>query len=73
MFKIYKNEYINKTFRLPAGLVKELTTLAQNNNVSLNNLVIQCCQYALLNHTLPQKDSQENFSHVPQNHTEGNR
>ncbi|MBQ9187992.1 MAG: hypothetical protein IJ138_01575 [Clostridia bacterium] len=47
MFKVQKEEYTNKTFRLPIGLVKELEQLAQKEKVSLNNLVIQCCQYAL--------------------------
>lgn len=49
MFKVKKTEYTNKTFRLPTELVKRLETVAQNQNVSLNNLVIQCCEYALNN------------------------
>lgn len=49
MFKIQKIEYTNKTFRLPTELVKNMETLAQNKGVSLNNLVIQCCEYALAN------------------------
>lgn len=39
----------NKTFRLPVVLVEKLSMLAQCNNISLNNLVKQCCEYALLN------------------------
>lgn len=49
MFKICKIEYINKTFRMPSALVKKLECLAQHKNVSLNNLIIQCCEYALEN------------------------
>ena len=49
MFKIEKIEMINKTFRLPATLVKELQKIAQEENISLNNLVKQCCEYALKN------------------------
>ena len=49
MFKVKKSEYVNKTFRLPIELVQKLEILAQNKNVSLNNLVIQCCEYALEN------------------------
>ncbi len=49
MFKVKKNEMINKTFRLPLELVQKLQTVAQNKEVSLNNLVIQCCEYALKN------------------------
>ncbi len=49
MFKVEKPEMINKTFRLPLKLVNEMQELAQNEGVSLNNLVIQCCEYALNN------------------------
>ena len=49
MFKIEKPEMVNKTFRLPLDLVEELSTVAQNQNISLNNLVKQCCEYALKN------------------------
>lgn len=49
MFKVKKTEYTNKTFRLPVELVKKMEKLAQNKSVSLNNLVIQCCEYALDN------------------------
>lgn len=49
MFKIKKNEMINKTLRMPVDLVQRLQTVAQNKEVSLNNLVIQCCEYALKN------------------------
>ena len=49
MFKIEKPEMINKTFRLPAELVERRQTVAQNQGVSLNNLVKQCCEYALNN------------------------
>ena len=47
MFRVKKEEYVNKTFRMPVELVKELEAVAQNERVSLNNLVIQCCMYAL--------------------------
>ena len=47
MFKITKIETVNKTFRLPLKLVEELQTIAQNKGVSLNNLVQQCCEYAM--------------------------
>ena len=49
MFKVKKTEYVNKTFRLPTDLVKRLEVVAKNKNVSLNNLVVQCCEYALEN------------------------
>jgi len=49
MFKVKKTEHINKTFRMPLELVKKLEVLAQEKQVSLNNLIIQCCEYALDN------------------------
>ena len=49
MFNVKKTEHTNKTFRMPVELVKKLELLAQEKNVSLNNLVIQCCEYALEN------------------------
>lgn len=49
MFRVKKDEHINKTFRMPVALIKKLEQLAQEKNVSLNNLVIQCCEYALEN------------------------
>ena len=48
-FRIQKPEMVNKTFRLPLELVMRLQIVAQNKNVSLNNLVVQCCEYALKN------------------------
>jgi predicted HicB family RNase H-like nuclease len=56
MFKIQKEEYVNKTFRIPLDLLKELEYLAQKENVSLNKLVVQCCQYALDNITTNNDD-----------------
>ena len=49
MFKIEKPEMVNKTFRLPLELVERMQKIAQNEGVSLNNLVMQCCEYALKN------------------------
>lgn len=49
LFKIEKPEYINKTFRMPVDLVAEMEALAQSKQISLNQLVIQCCKYALNN------------------------
>ena len=49
MYKVKKPEHINKTFRMPLDLVQKLEKLAQEKEVSLNNLVVQCCEYALDN------------------------
>ncbi|MGN0162596.1 MAG: toxin-antitoxin system HicB family antitoxin [Candidatus Ornithomonoglobus sp.] len=52
MFKIQKGyDTISKTFRLPADMAETLETLAQKNKISLNQLVIQCLNYALDNLT----------------------
>ena len=47
MFVVKKIDMVNKTFRLPADLVERLSTVAQEQGVSMNNLVMQCCEYAL--------------------------
>ena len=49
MFDVKKPEMRNKTFRLPLDLIKRLEKVAQEKGVSLNNLVMQCCTYALDN------------------------
>ena len=49
MFKIEKPEMVNKTFRLPLELVERMQKIAQNEAGSLNNLIVQCCEYALKN------------------------
>ncbi|MCL2818052.1 MAG: hypothetical protein FWD39_06690 [Clostridiales bacterium] len=49
MFDVKKPEMINKTFRLPLSLIKNLQEVAQAKGVSLNFLVVQCCEYALEN------------------------
>lgn len=49
MFRIKKTEYTNKTFRLPEDLIEPMEILAQSKQISLNQLVIQCCKYALDN------------------------
>ena len=47
MFYVRKPEMVNKTFRLPEDLVNQLSIVAQEQGVSMNNLVAQCCEYAL--------------------------
>jgi len=49
MFEVKKEEYVNKTFRLPIELVEKMEIIAQNEKVSLNNLVVQCCEYSIKN------------------------
>ena len=47
MFYVKKPEMVNKTFRLPEDLVNQLSAVAQQQGVSMNNLVAQCCAYSL--------------------------
>lgn len=50
MFKIQKGyDTVSKTFRLPVELVDKLDSLAFKNNLSLNQLIIQCLKYAIDN------------------------
>ena len=50
MFKIQKGyDTTSKTFRLPIELVEQLDSLAYKNNLSLNQLVVQCLRYAIDN------------------------
>lgn len=49
MFIVKREEKVSKTFRIPTDLVRNLETVAQRQNVSLNYLLVQCCDYALKN------------------------
>ena len=42
-------ECVNKTFRIPLPIVKQLEQLAGKYNTSVNKIVIQCLEYALDN------------------------
>ena len=50
MFKIQKGyDSDSKTFRLPVELIEQLEKLAAQNKLSLNQLVVQCLNYAVSN------------------------
>ncbi len=52
MFKIdneFKNANISRTVRFTEPLFEELNTVAAQNDISFNLLVLQCCKYALEN------------------------
>ncbi|MCT6520988.1 DUF2610 domain-containing protein [Ruminococcus bicirculans] len=49
MFEIKKPTSSNKTIRMPDTLIEKLEKLAAQNDISFNQLVIQCCEYALEN------------------------
>ena len=50
MFEIDKGKCganVPRTVRLPETLCERLCQIAQDNNISFNSLVVQCCNYAL--------------------------
>lgn len=49
MFKIEKPVFVNKTFRIEKKLIERLEQVAQKEDISVNALVVQCCNYALDN------------------------
>jgi len=50
MFQIRKGyDSESKTFRLPIELIEKLNVLATQNKLSLNQLVVQCLNYAVDN------------------------
>ena len=54
-FKIKKQEYVNKTFRITKELSEQLSHVAQQESISVNELVVQCCEFALSNMKSEQK------------------
>ena len=53
LFEIKKMSASNKTIHMPDSLIEKLKNLAIKNDISFNQLVIQCCEYAIenLNHS----------------------
>ncbi len=49
MFEIKNQQKSNKTIRMPDELIDKLQKLADKNNTSFNQVVVQCCEYALNN------------------------
>ena len=49
VFQIKKQKSSNKTIRMPDELIDELQRLADENNTSFNQVVVQCCQFVLQN------------------------
>lgn len=48
-FKVEREEYVNKTFRMEKKLVDELERICAEKNISLNKLIVKCIRYALDN------------------------
>ncbi len=47
MFEVHKPQYMNKTVRMPLEMIRSLEDIAKEKDVSFNQVVIQCCAYAL--------------------------
>lgn len=48
--KVFSKANVPKTIRFTEELDAELRTLAEGENISFNELVLRCCQYALDNY-----------------------
>ena len=60
MFKIQKGyDSESKTFRLPVELIEQLEKLATQNKLSLNQLVVQCLNYAVDNLDRTEQEAQD--------------
>lgn len=49
LFEIKKPSASNKTIRMPDSLIEKLENLAAKNDILFNQVVIQCCEYAIEN------------------------
>lgn len=49
LFEIKKMSVSNKTISMPDSLIEKLKKLAKENDIPFNQLVIQCCEYAIEN------------------------
>ncbi len=46
-FIIKKPTSSNRTVRMPDDLIEKLSSISSNKGISFNQLVIQCCEFAL--------------------------
>ena len=46
-FKIPKEEYVNRTFRLEKSLLDRMDKICDKVGISLNRLTVLCIEYAL--------------------------
>lgn len=48
-FIIKKPTSSNRTIRMPDTLIEKISELAAEQDVSFNQVVVQCCEYAIKN------------------------
>lgn len=49
MFRVKREEYVNKTFRIEKELIDKIQKVCNNKNISMNKLVVMCIEYAFKN------------------------
>ena len=49
IFVVHKPESSNKTIRMPNSMIEKMGEIAAQKDISFNQLVVQCCEYALQN------------------------
>ncbi len=59
MFEIRKPSASNKTIRMPDTLIEKLEKLATQHDISFNQLVIQCCEYAIEHLNKPDEEESD--------------
>lgn len=57
-FIIKKPKSSNRTIRMPDPLIERISNLAAKQDVSFNQLVIQCCEFALDHLKEPSDDNE---------------
>lgn len=55
----FKNANISRTIRFNNDIFEKLSEVANENDVSFNLLVLQCCKYALENMKSDSKEDKE--------------
>lgn len=63
LFRVEREEYSNRTFRMPVSLLDRMYAIVEAKNISLNKLVVLCCQYAL-DHMEGDEESPQEDEHV---------
>lgn len=54
-FKIKKQEYENRTFRLPKELLEQIQQVAQQEGISMNEYIVQAALFSLKHYTPNEK------------------
>lgn len=55
-FIIKKPTSSNRTIRMPDTLIEKISKLATEQDVSFNQVVVQCCEYAINNINVSSSD-----------------